>query len=292
MVEKKQKPASPGLWKKIHAVQTEATYVSKDTTAQMGSSTKKVASIEAVLDVYLPLCQKHGLTIVPVKIDILNKEYRPNAYNKPEFHILAMCFYRVVDIDTGDYHEFGIPSYGQDAQDKATGKLLTYGLKYAYGQLFSSRKGDDPDASAPDDKGSKQPDRQPERQADKPKPQPEKQPEKKQEASDDDAGARETYQELVLEIKEAFPIDHESRKVPKWAAEFKPATDKIAAKGIDSTMKSALVDFALFHWHCINVIQNPDIDVAAKTFEKAKSKFAPANVKFIENAIAKRRSAK
>lgn len=294
-MEKKPKTpaaAGPGLWKKIHAVQTQASYVSKDTTAQMGSATKKVASIEAVLDVYLPLCKEHGITVIPVKIDIINREYRADKYGKSELHLLVMLRYRVVDIDTGESHEFDIISYGVDAQDKATGKLLTYGLKYAYAQLFSSRKGDDPDVNMPDDKPKNQENRQPERQQERKQEKP-KQEEKKQDASsDEDVGAREAFQNLVMEIKEAFPIDPESKSVPKWTADYKPATDDIAAKGLDQEMKQALTDFAFFHWNCINVICNPKIDAAAATFEKGKSKLAPNNIKYLEGMIAKRRSAK
>lgn len=280
-MEKKPKTpaaAGPGLWKKIHSVQTKAGYVQKDTVAKMGSSDKKVASIEAVLDIYLPLCGEHGLTVVPVDIEIVSREYKQGKYNV-DFHILCMLKYRVVDVETGEFHEFKILSYGLDSQDKATGKMLTYGLKYAYAQLFSSRKGDDPDVNLPDDKPKNQ---------EKPK-----QEEKKQDASsDEDVGAREAFQNLVMEIKEAFPIDPESKNVPKWTADYKPATDDIAAKGLDQEMKQALQDFAFFHWNCINVICNPKIDAAAATFEKGKSKLAPNNIKYLESMIAKRRSAK
>jgi len=293
-VEKKSAKVSPSLWKKINSIQTQAGYVAKDTAAKMGSSSKMVASIESALDTYLPLCAEHGISIIPVSINITDKAYRVNQYGTSEFHIFGAVRYRAVDVETGDSHEFDVISYGMDSQDKATGKFLSYALKYAYYQLFSSRKGDDPDvpkeAEAPKQKQQQQQRAEPKQEA-KPEPKPEP---KQEEATDEDTGKREHFSELVLAIKEAFPIQSfvESQAVPGWSA-YRPKVEEIIANGgADAEMAKHLNDFALFHWHCINLTCSKTLDKAIKAFESSRQKFAAKNIKYLEGIISKRQSAK
>lgn len=298
-VEKKPSKVSPSLWKKINSIQTQAGYVAKDTAAKMGSSSKMVASIESALDTYLPLCAEHGISIIPVSINITDKAYRVNQYGTNEFHIFGTVRYRAVDVETGDSHEFDVISYGMDGQDKATGKFLSYALKYAYYQLFSSRKGDDPDVPKERDEAPKQRQQQQQQQRTEPKQEapreePKKAEVKQDQASDDDAGKREQFNELVLSIKEAFPIQSfvESQAVPGWSA-YRPKVEEIIANGgADAEMAKHLNDFALFHWHCINLTCSKSLDKAIKAFESSRQKFASKNIKYLEGIIAKRQAAK
>lgn len=292
-VEKKSAKVSPSLWKKINSIQTQAGYVAKDTAAKMGSASKMVASIESALDTYLPLCAEHGISIIPVSINITDKAYRVNQYGTSEFHIFGTVRYRAVDVETGDSHEFDVISYGMDGQDKATGKFLSYALKYAYYQLFSSRKGDDPDV--PKEKEAEAPKQQrQQQQQQRAEPKQEAKPGPKQEeATDEDTGKREQFSELVLAIKEAFPIQSfvESQAVPGWSA-YKPKVDEIIANGgANAEMTKHLNDFALFHWHCINLTCSKTLDKAIKAFESSRQKFAAKNIKYLEGIISKRQAA-
>lgn len=293
-MEAKKKTASPtaGLWKKINSIQTESAKVFKDGKATFGKSEKAVATIESVLDTYLPLCSKHGVSIVPVAISVINSEYRKDKYGEDHLHILVMCKYKAVDVDSGDSHEFDVISHGEDKQDKATGKLLTYALKYAYYQLFSARRGDDdPDVV----KEERQEERQ-KKSSQKPRQEeqssPEEQPEKKK---DDDAviaKRKELFDEAVAELKAKYPVKDaaDSKKLPV-TADYKDYVKLTIKHTPDEQVKKHFDDFSVFWWMCLEVAGEKDLAKVKKHFSLSKARISKENVEFLEKQIKRREDA-
>lgn len=290
-MEKKTKPAAPtpGLWKKINIIQTESAKVFKDGMATFGKSEKAIATIESVLDTYLPLCGKHGVSVVPVSIEVLMKEFRPNRYKEDELHLLAMCKYKVVDADSGESHEFSILSHGTDKQDKATGKLLAYALKYAYYQLFSARRGDDdPDVNRDDET-----ERKPLQKKDREPEQCEVEPAKDDKPDEALAAKRkEQYDEAVAEIKGKYDTKEAAdKKVVPGGKEYKAHVDSIVKHIKDEEVRKHVSDFSLFHWQCLDLAGNPDLAAVKKHFEKGKARMSKGNIDFIEKQIKRREAA-
>ncbi len=313
MAPEKKKVPTVGLWKKINAIQTQAPAAVKDTVSGVGN--KKTASIESVLDVYLPLCAKHGVSIIPVKFEMLHFEFRDTQTKygvKTYLHMIGLCHYMAVDADTGEEHHFNIPAHGLDDQDKSPGKILTYSLKYAYAQLFSSRKGDDPDQDngqheqqgrqqqKPQQQEKKQsPPTQQQAPKQEQKPDENKQPEEKKEPappveSKQDANPKSKEFDAAKEsIKQRFPIKvaFESGKVPSWTKEVKPFVDTMASAMKGEELKKHVTDFGLFWWLCNEASGNQDLEKALKNYAAQKKKLTKGNIEFLDQIFDRRKKA-
>lgn len=290
MPEPKGKKAvsESSLWKKILAVQAEAGPATRDTEASIGGSKKRVVSIESVLKVYVPLCQKHGIVVVPVSSEIIEQGVveTTGKYGKKLLrNILVHCKYRVVDVDSGDSHEFSVISHGQDDQDKATGKLLTYALKYAYKQLFSSQSAeDDPDNNGHAD-GYDDSERNEGKQDAKPKK--------------DDEESRKKQLALYTTATEAIKTKYSTKQaaeemfVPRWKTEYKPFVSDVIekTKGLSAEAEKHVLDFARYWWHNLDLCGNSDIAKAEKNLAAARESMSAANVKLLDKMLAKRKEA-
>lgn len=298
IVKKQAKPVASALWKKISLIQTGAKEVYKDTMANIGGgAAKPVASIESMLNTFLPLCEKHGVAIVPTTIEILTNEFRPNRSGNDSLHLIAKLGYRVIDTEAGDYHDFSILSHGTDSSDKATGKLHTYGLKYAYAQMFSARKSvDDPDVTNDEPP--------PQRQSQKSPPKTQKQEEEREPGDDGDHGEsgdadegtekqakmKLEYSVAVTELKKMYDLKTAADKniVPDIKVGYKNFCDALEKKMSYAEPRKHFRDFSLYWWLALDASGNPDYAKAEATYKKHKAKLSKANIKFIDSVYERR----
>lgn len=76
-------------------------------------------------------------------------EYQGKVTKKSTFMTRVKTVYRFVNVDEPtDFIETTVFSEGIDAQDKGSGKAMTYGDKYALMKMYKISTGDDPDQQA------------------------------------------------------------------------------------------------------------------------------------------------
>lgn len=283
LADKKPKRAPASLYTKILTIQSEAEASEKDITITMGGRTFKATTIEAVLDVYLPLCKKYKVGILPIKVEPVTI---PNS-NPQNF--MALYHYALVDTENADSHEFSVLSTGVDGGDKAAGKAATYALKYAYLQLFSGRRGDDPDCN-----GDTKPSRQQQPKEEKPKAQPPSgaNPDRKVEQAAKPAGAS-PLQVAAETIKAKFDIKEiaKSQVIPGWKSVFKPFVDGVTAAIDDPKLKKQVNDFGLYWWVCCATTGEKSLKDAAGIYERNQKHLTKHQCKFIEDILAARQAA-
>lgn len=289
--KKMAKPVASALWKKISLIQTGAKEVYKDSMANIGGgAAKPVASIESMLNTFLPLCEQHGVTIIPTDdIEILISEFRPSRSGSEALHLVAKLGYRVIDTESGEAHDFRILSHGTDTSDKATGKLHTYGLKYAYAQMFSARKSvDDPDVDEPRQQKQTQPKKQePEREPGDDGDQPD---ESAGEGTEKQAKMKLEYSVAVTALKAKYGLKEaaENNTVPEMKGEYKSFCDAQEKKMSYAEPRKHFHDFALYWWLALDASGNKDFVKAQSTYKKHKSKLSKENVKFIDSVYQRR----
>ena len=145
------------LFEKLSAITTELQTVSKNLTVQQtAKSSYKAVSERDVLDAVKPIEAKHRVYSYPVARKILESnllesenEYQGKVTKKTTFMTRLETTYRFVNIDNPtEYIETTVFSEGIDAQDKGSGKAMTYADKYALMKAYKISTGDDPDQTA------------------------------------------------------------------------------------------------------------------------------------------------
>lgn len=124
--------------------------VAKNLSVQVSKdNTYKAVGERDVLDAVKPIEFKHGIYSYPVKRTILNNEVIESETKyglKKQIHYLIETVYRFVNVDdTNDFIETISYSDGIDTGDKAMGKAMTYGDKYALMKAYKIITGEDPD---------------------------------------------------------------------------------------------------------------------------------------------------
>ena len=122
----------------IHAVMVDSQHIPKSGFNR--HMKYKFSTVEDVIAGTKEARSKHGIAIIPDHQEILNRD----AFGK-QYLIDIRAHYIVRHTISGEEFKFSILSSGIDSQDKAFPKALTMALKYAYIQLFSLPRGDDPD---------------------------------------------------------------------------------------------------------------------------------------------------
>lgn len=289
LTDKKPKRAPASLYSKILSIQSEAEASEKDITITMGGRTFKATTIEAVLDVYLPICKKYKVGIIPIRVEPV---IIPNS-NPQNF--MALYHYSLVDTENADSHEFSVLSTGVDGGDKAAGKAATYALKYAYLQLFSGRRGDDPDFNG-DARHAKKDEQKP-KTKEQPKEQAKAQapsgvnPDRKIENAKPDGS--NPLQVAADTIKAKFDIKEiaKTQVIPGWKSVFKPFVDGVAQAIDDATIKSQVNEFGLYWWVCCATTGEKSLKDAAGIYERNKKHLTKAQCKFVEEILSRRQSA-
>lgn len=145
------------IYEKMSAITTELQTVAKNLTVQQTkTSSYKAVSERDVLDAVKPLEAKYGVYSYPVSRKILESNmlesestYNGNTTKKTTFMTRIETVYRFVNVDKPDeYIETTTFAEGIDAQDKGSGKAMTYSDKYALMKAYKISTGDDPDQTA------------------------------------------------------------------------------------------------------------------------------------------------
>ncbi len=145
------------IYSKMLAITAEIKTVAKALTVQQTKqSSYKAVSERDVLDAVKPLEEKYGVYSFPCCREILESnllesesEYQGKTTKKTTFMTRMKTVYRFVNVDTPDeYIETTVFSEGIDAQDKGSGKAMTYADKYALMKAYKISTGDDADQTA------------------------------------------------------------------------------------------------------------------------------------------------
>lgn len=134
------------VYSKILKVMADVKHLKKDDTVSYKTTSYKGISEEHVTKAVRAAMIKHGLVMLPVKI---NHEMRDIPTERSLMHLSIMDNeYDIVDADTGESVRVMASGAGVDTQDKSPGKAQTYAGKYALLKAFLIPTGDDPDRTA------------------------------------------------------------------------------------------------------------------------------------------------
>lgn len=152
------------IYQRMAAITAELQTVAKNLTVQTSAkSSYKAVSERDILDAVKPLEEKHGVYSYPAWREVLESnllesesEYQGKVTKKSTFMTRIKTIYRFVNIDDPtDTIETVTFAEGIDAQDKGSGKAMTYADKYALMKAYKISTGDDPDQEASKDENYK-----------------------------------------------------------------------------------------------------------------------------------------
>lgn len=145
------------IFQRMAAITAELQTVAKNLTVQQTkTSSYKAVSERDILDAVKPLETKYGVYSYPAAREVLESQllesestYNNATTKKTTFMTRIKTIYRFVNIDNPDeYIETTTFAEGIDAQDKGSGKAMTYADKYALMKAYKISTGDDPDQTA------------------------------------------------------------------------------------------------------------------------------------------------
>ena len=145
------------IFQKMSAVTAELQTVAKNLTVSTGkNNTYKAVSERDIIDAVKPLEVKHGIYSFPCDRQVIESqilesesEYQGKVTKKTTFFSRIKVTYRFVNVDKPDeYIDMVTFAEGIDAQDKGSGKAMTYADKYALMKAYKISTGDDPDQNA------------------------------------------------------------------------------------------------------------------------------------------------
>lgn len=166
------------IFQRMALITAELQTVAKNLTVGTGNAKYKAVGERDVLDAVKPLEAKHGVYSYPVSRTVIESNllesestYNGQTTKKTTFMTRIETVYRFVNIDNPeDYIETVTFAEGIDAQDKGSGKAMTYGDKYALMKAYKISTGDDPDQDPSTEENYQKKGNKP--KEDKPKPQP------------------------------------------------------------------------------------------------------------------------
>lgn len=159
---KEEKIKELNIYERMSLITEEMAVVEKNLKVQVNQvNSYKAVSERDILDNVKPLEKKYRVFSYPIsrKIvdnDILTKEteYNGKITKTNTLFMRLEIVYRFINIDNSN--EFiDITTYGDglDTGDKAPGKAMTYGDKYALMKAYKISTGDDPDKEASPEQG-------------------------------------------------------------------------------------------------------------------------------------------
>ena len=145
------------IYEKLAAITAELNAVAKNLKVGEGRSAYKAVGEADVLAAVKPLEEKHGVYSYPasrriVDSDVITtkKVYQGQESESSKFFMRVETVYRFVNTEKPEeYIEVTTYGDGVDSGDKAPGKAMTYGDKYALLKAYKIITGDDPDQTAP-----------------------------------------------------------------------------------------------------------------------------------------------
>ena len=145
------------IFQKMSAVTAELQTVAKNLTVSTGkNNTYKAVSERDIIDAVKPIEAKHGIYSFPYDRQVIESqilesesEYQGKVTKKTTFFSRIRVTYRFVNVDKPDeFIDMVTFAEGIDAQDKGSGKAMTYADKYALMKAYKISTGDDPDQNA------------------------------------------------------------------------------------------------------------------------------------------------
>jgi hypothetical protein len=142
------------IYQRMAAVTNELQTVAKNLTVSTGrNNSYKAVSERDIIDAVKPLEFKHGIYSYPYDREVLESQTLESEVvsgdvilKKTTFFSRIKTVYRFVNIDDPeDYIDTVTFAEGIDAQDKGSGKAMTYGVKYALMKAYKISTGEDPD---------------------------------------------------------------------------------------------------------------------------------------------------
>lgn len=158
------------IFQRMSAITAELRTVAKNLTVSTGGKNSyKAVSERDVLDAVKPIEEKHGVYSYPVSRNVLESNllesettYNGQTTKKTTFMTRIETVYRFVNVDKpSEYIETVTFAEGIDAQDKGSGKAMTYADKYALMKAYKISTGDDPDQTASEDTEYKRTEKKP-----------------------------------------------------------------------------------------------------------------------------------
>jgi len=133
----------PGIYKKLHAIMSEANYIQKDKRNEFHRYS--YASEAAIKEKIHELFVKHGVIPVFSAVNHFVAETAPTEKGKRQYRTTLDLAYTFYDIEDGSSVNGTIPGSGIDGEDKGTYKAITGALKYCLTSQFIIPTGDDPE---------------------------------------------------------------------------------------------------------------------------------------------------
>ena len=141
------------IYQKMLRATAEIAKVAKNLNVDTGKGKGYKAVGEAdVLAAVKPIEEKYGIYSYPVERKVIEAGElvsQTNYGERKQLYLRIETVYRFVNTDKPDEY-IDITTYGDgvDTQDKAPGKAMTYGDKYALLKAYKIQTGDDPDKDA------------------------------------------------------------------------------------------------------------------------------------------------
>lgn len=144
------------IYEKLAAITSELSAVAKNLKVGEGKSSYKAVGEADVLAAVKPLESKYKVYSYPLSRHIVDsdvittrKVYNGQESESSKFFMRVETVYRFVNIEKPE-EVVDVTTYGDgiDSGDKAPGKAMTYGDKYALLKAYKIITGDDPDQMA------------------------------------------------------------------------------------------------------------------------------------------------
>lgn len=146
------------IFEKLSLITEEIGTVAKGLEVQVNKKASyKAVSERDILDAVKPIEQKYRVYSYPLEREIVDRAIleKETDYGKTNTLFMRLeIIYRFVNIDKPtEYIDITTYGDGLDTGDKAPGKAMTYGDKYALMKAYKISTGDDPDKEASPEKG-------------------------------------------------------------------------------------------------------------------------------------------
>jgi len=134
------------IYEKMQAITNEITTIAKNLEVKYGTTSYKAVGEADVLRPVKELEKKYGIYSYPSSREVIDKGTITNSKGTTSLFMRVETIYTFVNIENPE-EKISVTTYGDgvDTQDKAPGKAMTYGDKYALLKAYKIVTGDDPD---------------------------------------------------------------------------------------------------------------------------------------------------